>query len=892
MPPFRLLILFFCILATETIYGQSSHSLSTGETLNVLTVTATVTNPTCETRIQTTSTSTLGNGSINATATGGIPPYKYTMSPGGPYQTSGYFPDLNQNNYFVQVMDATGATAKTFVYLSNTLPEPILSVQVLQLPSTCTSNDGSLELFPYYGTPPYTYSLDGGVSYQSGSIVNNLSQGYFQIFYLKDANGCIATGLTSGGRTLPNYFMCFFCCPLQIDMVYDSVSCMNDGKVTVWANMPGPIYYSLDGINYSPGNGFNGVVNTFSNLSSGSHSVYAKNDLGYTGGISFIMPEACATSSLSFITSDAGCNQSNGRISVTASFGTPPYTYSLDGVNYQNSNVFSGLSGGSYQISVKDGGGTLTTGYSTLNNLCPLLTAASTNEQCSGKNASITAFGSGGVLPYSYSIDGINFQSGNVFAGLSAANYNITMKDGAGQLVSAPVLVTGTSAPVMTNLSLPLFCDNARGVLSISATGAQPLLYSLDSGLNYQSSNTFSNIRAGNYLLMVQDMNGCTTDTTIKANTYLSTPFFLGVDTVLCEGQKLTLSAPSSPLYNYLWQDKSVLNNLNVSQAGTYFVRLTDENNCSTSDTIVIRYNSVPFFSLGADTSLCYGSIFKLHPSVSGNYLWSNGNQTTSINITSNGLYWLEVDKQNCSFRDSILVSFKLKPVISLGNDTTICEGESIKLDVTNPGASYSWQDGNMSSTYQIESPGTYSVKVSMNGCDTSGAITVNYLTKPIVNIGSDTTLCFTQQLLLDASYPQSTYLWQDGSLSPRFNVTTEGQYTVDIMNACGDSKNSIKVSYENCACKFSVPNAFSPNNDGVNDVFIPKNQCLFSDYNLTIFNRWGQLLFSSKNASVGWDGRFKNEDQPTGTYVWILSYKDILTGKKMQKNGILVLLR
>ena len=97
---------------------------------------------------------------------------------------------------------------------------------------------------------------------------------------------------------------------------------------------------------------------------------------------------------------------------------------------------------------------------------------------------------------------------------------------------------------------------------------------------------------------------------------------------------------------------------------------------------------------------------------------------------------------------------------------------------------------------------------------------------------------------------------------------------------------------YENCACQFYIPNAFTPNGDGHNDVFLPKYQCLFINYELKIYNRYGQLIFVSRNAGNGWDGLFGGQQQPTGTYVWMLNYKDNLTGKEVRKNGTVVLIR
>jgi gliding motility-associated-like protein len=88
------------------------------------------------------------------------------------------------------------------------------------------------------------------------------------------------------------------------------------------------------------------------------------------------------------------------------------------------------------------------------------------------------------------------------------------------------------------------------------------------------------------------------------------------------------------------------------------------------------------------------------------------------------------------------------------------------------------------------------------------------------------------------------------------------------------------------------MPSAFTPNHDGINDVFLPKYQCSFTGYKLKVFNRWGQLVFISANAGNGWDGRFSSREQPTGIYVWELDYKDALTGKDIRKTGTILLIR
>ncbi len=195
-------------------------------------------------------------------------------------------------------------------------------------------------------------------------------------------------------------------------------------------------------------------------------------------------------------------------------------------------------------------------------------------------------------------------------------------------------------------------------------------------------------------------------------------------------------------------------------------------------------------------------------------------------------------------------------------------------------------------STFLVSNQGAYFVKVIANGCDTTGKINVSYATKPIVKLGKDTSLCTGELLLLDAYYPQSTYLWQNGSSLSNFNVMQPGTYSVDVSNTCGITSSSIVIVYENCDCKFYMPSAFTPNNDGTNDIFRPNYKCLFSNYEMKVFNRWGQLIFNSKNPLNGWNGTYNNQQQPIGVYAWELVYKDNLLAKKILKKGTVMLIR
>lgn len=147
----------------------------------------------------------------------------------------------------------------------------------------------------------------------------------------------------------------------------------------------------------------------------------------------------------------------------------------------------------------------------------------------------------------------------------------------------------------------------------------------------------------------------------------------------------------------------------------------------------------------------------------------------------------------------------------------------------------------------------------------------------PIDFLGKgDTTVCFTDSILLKANAGfGAIYLWQDGSTQPTLKVTKPGNYHVTITNACGVTTLSKKIDFTTCTDSLLIPTAFTPNGDGKNDEFKPVYYyTIGNQYNIIIFNRFGQLLFTSNNISKGWDGTYKGILQPAGTYIYQVTYK------------------
>ena len=178
---------------------------------------------------------------------------------------------------------------------------------------------------------------------------------------------------------------------------------------------------------------------------------------------------------------------------------------------------------------------------------------------------------------------------------------------------------------------------------------------------------------------------------------------------------------------------------------------------------------------------------------------------------------------------------------------------------------------------------------IDTNGCRNS-AIFVLYLdTFPEINLGNDTTLCLNYKLVFNGN-TSGQYLWQDGSSSNSFTVNEAGIYYVSISNTCGIDYDTCEVFYEDCRQQIWVPNAFTPNNDGLNDVFKPYIENV-STYHLYILNRWGELLFETTDFSQGWNGFYKDHLVPSDSYIWRIDYTNF-DGKEFHKYGFVILYR
>lgn len=230
-------------------------------------------------------------------------------------------------------------------------------------------------------------------------------------------------------------------------------------------------------------------------------------------------------------------------------------------------------------------------------------------------------------------------------------------------------------------------------------------------------------------------------------------------------------------------------------------------------------------------------------------------------------------------------------PLPNLGINRNICEGVT---NVLNPGSfkTYLWQDFSTQPTFATNIPGTYKVTVTNQyNCTATASVTLKSIV-PLPNnfLPADKNLC-TGNIFKISVPGYKNYLWSTGVLTQDITIKKAGIYYLSVTsldNCVGTD--TIIVKEINCI-PTGIPNAFTPNNDGINDHFRPIINLEIKEYQLRIYNRLGQLIFETKNSDKGWDGTFKNQPQATGAYVYKINFKNI-DGKFFTHSGNIILIR
>ena len=315
------------------------------------------------------------------------------------------------------------------------------------------------------------------------------------------------------------------------------------------------------------------------------------------------------------------------------------------------------------------------------------------------------------------------------------------------------------------------------------------------------------------------------------------------------------------------------------SVAGTYTARLTVDAGLPTEQSVCrqIVVSPAATVDLGNDRTICTGSSTSLVVGVGySHYTWSTGDTTRKITVSQPGTYTVQVENAGgCIGADSIKIA--VADTMHSSMDTSICHGERYF-------AGGRWR----------HSSGTYSdIYKSVYGCDS--ILTTNLVVKDSVSValGNDTLICHGIPIELSVHVDSATYLWQDASTDSVFTVTQAGKYWVTALKqGCAGSDTIVVSECPPDASGIWIPNAFSPNGDGLNDVFKPVCQNIVK-FHMEIFDRWGTMIFTTSDPLDGWTGQKNGSYYPAGVYTYRIDYEGVeAPGVNQVQKGTMMIVR
>jgi gliding motility-associated-like protein len=466
----------------------------------------------------------------------------------------------------------------------------------------------------------------------------------------------------------------------------------------------------------------------------------------------------------------------------------------------------------------------------------------------------------------------------------ASGTYSVTV-DLAGCTASDAVTVTVLTATAVDLGPDQTICSGDQVVLNATTPGAT---YAWSTGA---ATPTITVTTAGTFWVQVSQA-GCSASDTVVVAVLPSPVVDLGPDQTLCDGQSLVLDA-TTPGATYAWSTGAVSPTITVDASGTYSVTV-DLAGCTASDAVTVTMIAAEDLDLGPNIDLCPGTSATLDASLpGGQYLWNTGHNGPTIQVSAAGTYWVTVAFAGCSVSDTVSVAEVPLPQPDLGPDRSTCADQPITLSVAPGGAAVLWSTGSTANSITAQNSGVYSVTLSLEGCTASDAVQI-VVVPVITEIGLDATAewCPGDALMLDASLPvAATYAWSTGASAPWIPVDRPGTFTVVASGECVDATATVVVEEGQCGVEVHVPNAFTPNGDGINDLFGAVVDGPVDRFRLNVFDRWGELIFTANDPLVRWDGNVGGGPAPDGVYIWDLEFRSS-TSAQGRRRGHVTLLR
>lgn len=771
------------------------------------------------------------DGSIDVTTTGGTVPYNFDWSNGA---TTEDLNGIDVGGYILSVTDANFCTIDMPVSLTILEPEQV-AIDVLDIACPIPGeNNATVTVTPIGGTPDYTVSFDGGVTFQTvGDFDLNLETGMSHEIIIHDLNGCSSISETVDLDPT-----------VSLDEV-DFDPCYAEGQVQADLNITasggnGSYTYSTD----------NGVTFGSSEeaiISVGIDSPYTVLVQDGNGCLSLPMNIVLPSflDNQINITQDyngenISCHGMNdGGLLGIAIGGTPPYIYAWGNDIFAPEN--ENLGAGTYNLIIQDANGCLTFGSEKLTEPDELLSAIDVISDYNGEDISCNGSGDGssevspegGVAPYN--ILWSDGQTGAIATNLAAGDYDVTITDQNGcetvnaiQLTEPDLLEANAE---ITNVSCN---DGSDGAIDINVDGGTtPYAYNWYFGPTTQDVD---NLIAGTYNVQITDLNGCL----IKLANLVVQPTNMVISGEIiqpscfgfADGSVNVLPTGGIAPYTFEWDNGEVTQSVDNIDAGDHTVMVTDANGCIQPYTATVDEPSQLEASAVVLNNSCFelgdGSIVVTPSEATPPYDfdWSNGGHGNAIDALAAGEYTVTVtDAQGCALQLTYQVT----------------QPDLLTVDLSSP---LNFHEHNIS---------------FYGGNDGSISTAVNGGTGPYI------------------------FDWSNGDVDADINGLTAGNYAVTVIDNLGCEANAVITLRE--PFNLEMPTAFSPNNDGDNDFFEIRGIDAYPDNKLIVTNRWGNVVFETEGYKNDWKGiTNRGKELPDGVYFVILE----INGKQITKNNYL----
>jgi len=725
----------------------------------------------------------IGNNTVLGgvpTVVGGTGPYTYLWSPttglSSPTIANPVASPSVTTNYQLVVVDQTGCRDTATVTVT-VAPRPVSEAG----PNVVTCSNVGVPIggapSATSGTPPYSYQWSPAIGLSSATIPNPIAAPTAPTTYtlvVTDVNGCISNPDTVRVTVFP--------VPVANVLPAGPVTFCQGDSATLTVTQPFARYLWSNG----------DTTRSTRVRTSGSYSVIVtdingcrdtSNPVSVTVNPTTI-PTITATGPTSFCQGDS--------VTLIASPGFVRYRWS----NGDTNAIITVKTTGNYRVTATDLNGCATLSAPTSvtarpNPVKPTITASGPRTFCQGDSVILQV--PAGYATYQWS-------SGETVRRIivkTAGRYAVVVGDTSGCRTlsdSVTIVVNPLPTPLVTVNGPTRFCQGDS--TSISApVGYVAYLWSTGA-----RTRTITVKTTGDYWVDVTDTNLCRarSDTaSIQMDSLPKVKLTTSGPPAICQGDSVSIQAPTGFVV-YQWSNGAPTPTINVAQAGSYWVLLTDTNGCiGRSDTIrvTVNPNPTPKITVNGPTTVCDGDTVTLSaPLGMARYIWSNGDSTRVSRIGRSGDYWVRVfDNRGCQgYSDTVSVTVNPKPVarLTIGGPTSVCQGDSVIL-IAPPGfVRYAWSNGATSPAIIARSTGNYFVRVTdTNSCvapSDTVAVRVNAIPVPTITFNGPRTICNGDTTILSAPSGYVTYLWSNGETTQSISATIAGAYTVTVSDTNG----------------------------------------------------------------------------------------------------------